>query len=84
MNGLNTGQARKLARENADAAAKLIRVLEAENSDLRDSLAAAHSFIFAMTSCYDYVDKGTGEIILAVGTYPPNYKGDYDGREQAV
>lgn len=66
---MNRAAIRKLARENVNTVAKLNRVLEAENSDLRDQLAAAYAFILAMSSCYDYVDTGTGEIVLAVGKY---------------
>ena len=66
---MNRATIRKLARDDANTVAKLNRVLEAENGDLRDKLAAAYAFIFTMTSCYDYVDTGTGEIVLAVGKY---------------
>lgn len=70
MNGvtLSRAQSRRLARENAEDMARLLQVYQKENEDLRNQLAAAHAFILAVTG-YDYVDKGTGEVILAIGPY---------------
>jgi hypothetical protein len=60
------GQLRRLARDNADDMAKLLEVYQRENESLKNELAAAHAFIMAVVG-YDYVDKGTGEVILAIG-----------------
>lgn len=77
---ISKGRARKVAREDAAAAAKIIHVQELQIvaleqrvrdkdemiADLNAKLAAADALLIVLASTYDYVDGCTGEIVRAV------------------
>lgn len=80
---ISKGKARKVAREDADAAAKIIHVQELqiaalENevrekglviTDLAAKLTAAEALLIILANTYDYIDGCTGEIVRAVWQY---------------
>lgn len=80
---ISKSKARKVAREDAAAAAKIIHVQELHIAaleqeiqakswiitDLTAKLAAAEALLIVLNSTYDYVDGRTGEIVRAVWQY---------------
>lgn len=80
---IGKGRARKVARGDAEAAAKIIHVQELHTAaleqelqaksqmitDLAAKLAAAEALLIVLNNTYDYVDGCTGEIIRAVWQY---------------
>lgn len=85
---ISKGKARKVAREDAAAAAKLLHVQELQISaleqqgrdkdwiitDLAAKLAAADALLIVLANTYDYVDGCTGEIVRAVWQYGDGYE----------
>lgn len=61
------GQARRVARQDAEVAAKIIAIQEKEIEELKARLSAAYAALFVFDSAYPYVDKLTGEIVWAIG-----------------
>ena len=80
---ISKGQARKVARQDAEAAAKIMHVQELQIAalqqqardkdalidDLNTKLAAAEALLIVLAHTYDYVDGCTGEIVRAVWQY---------------
>lgn len=66
-------KARTIARQNAETAAKIISIQEREIDQLKNEVRARDAVILALTGgVYDYVDRGTGEVILAIGKKSPS------------
>lgn len=61
---LNKQQARRVARQDADAAARLLRVQEAQIADLAQRLAATEAALLGACELFvwDHVDPETGEV----------------------
>lgn len=61
-------KARTIARQNAETAAKIIGIQEREIDQLKADVRARDAVILALVEgVYDYVDRGTGEVVLAIG-----------------
>ena len=66
-------KARTIARQNAETAAKIISIQEREIDQLKNEVRARDAVILALVEgVYDYVDRGTGEVILAIGKKSPS------------
>jgi hypothetical protein len=87
---ISKDRARKVAREDAAAAAKIIHVQELQVAaleqelqakswiitDLNAKLAAAEALLIVFNSTYDYVDGCTGEIVRAVWQHGSGHADD--------
>lgn len=62
------GQARRVARQDANTAAKIITIQEKEIEELKAQLKAAYAVVYVLSQgVWPYVDKLTGEVVWAIG-----------------